>query len=113
MKNTRISNAVRCAPPNNKPTAEEVNNCSNFLIEEICMMKNLKSVLALGGLAHRAVLRTMSLKQSEYPFSHSAEHELDGIEWKLIDSYHPSRYNLNTGRLNAEMFKDVFEVLKR
>ena len=113
LKNARISNAVRCAPPNNKPTTEEVNNCSNFLIEEICMMKNLKSILALGGLAHRAVLRTMSLKQSEYPFSHGAEHELDGIEWKLIDSYHPSRYNLNTGRLNAEMFKDVFEVLKR
>ena len=113
LKNTRISNAVRCAPPNNKPTTEEVNNCSNFLIEEICMMNNLKSVLALGGLAHRAVLRTMSLKQSKYPFSHGAEHELDGIEWKLIDSYHPSRYNLNTGRLNAEMFKDVFEVLKR
>ena len=55
----------------------------------------------------------MSLKQSGYPFSHGAKHELDGIEWELIDSYHPSRYNLNTGRLNAEMFKGVFEVLKR
>lgn len=113
LKNVRISNAVRCAPPNNKPTTEEVNNCSNFLIEEICMMSNLKYILALGGLAHRAVLRAMSLKQSGYPFSHGAKHELDGIEWELIDSYHPSRYNLNTGRLNAEMFKGVFEVLKR
>ena len=77
------------------------------------MMKKLKYILALGGLAHRAVLRTMSLKQSEYPFSHGAEHELDGKNWKLVDSYHPSRYNLNTGRLNAKMFKDVFKVLKR
>ena len=113
LKNVRISNAVRCAPPKNKPTTEEVTNCSDFLVEEICMMNNLKTILALGGLAHRAVLRTMSLKQSRYPFSHGAEHELDEKNWKLVDSYHPSRYNLNTGRLNAKMFKDVFKVLKR
>ena len=113
LKNVRISNAVRCAPPNNKPTTEEIANCKNYLAEEIGMMNNLKHILALGGLAHKTVLTTMSVKQSDYPFGHGAEHELEEVEWKLIDSYHPSRYNLNTGRLNAEMFKTVFEVLNR
>jgi len=113
LKNVRISNAVRCAPPNNKPTTEEVNNCKDYLVTEIGMMNSLKHILALGSLAHKAVLISMSVKQNAYPFGHGAEHELGGVEWKLIDSYHPSRYNLNTGRLNAKMFKTVFENLKR
>lgn len=106
--NTRITNAVRCVPPENKPTSEETNTCLSFLREEIAAMPNLRIILSLGGISHKAVVKTFGAKQSAYKFGHRAVHEIaDGIT--LIDSYHCSRYNTQTRRLTPEMFADVFK----
>jgi len=111
LQNCRITNAVRCVPPENKPVGAEMNACRPFLIEEIGAMKNLKVILALGSIAHNSVLRTLGHKQSAYKFGHAAEHNLpDGP--LLIDSYHCSRYNTNTGRLTTEMFHSVFKAIR-
>ena len=106
--NCRITNAVRCVPPQNKVTGPETAACQSFLITEIAMMKNLRVILALGGVAHRTVLSAFGKKQSTFPFSHGARHELN-CELSLMDSYHCSRYNTNTGRLTTKMFNDVFQ----
>lgn len=106
LVNARITNAVRCVPPQNKPTTDEEKQCRPFLIQEIGAMPNLKVVLSLGLISHNAVLRTFGAKLSANKFGHGALHELGNI--KLIDSYHCSRYNTNTGRLTTEMFEDVF-----
>lgn len=111
LEGCRITNAVRCVPPENKPVGAEVTACRPFLKEEIGAMENLKAVLALGGLAHKAVLATLGLKQSHSKFAHAAVHELPGRRPLLVNSYHCSRYNTNTGRLTAEMFEDVFGTL--
>ena len=112
MQDCRITNAVRCVPPKNKPTGEEINACRPFLIGEIDAMVNLRVILALGFIAHNSVLRTLGHKQSSFKFGHSAEHNLpDGTI--LIDSYHCSRYNTNTGRLTKDMFYDVFRLIRR
>ena len=106
--NCRITNSVRCVPPQNKTTGPEIAACLSFLTTEIAMMKNLRIILALGGVAHRAVLSSFGKKKSTSPFSHGARHELNsGLS--LIDSYHCSRYNTNTGRLTQKMFNDVFQ----
>lgn len=103
----RITNAVKCLPPENKPVADEVNNCNGFLGEELRFAHVL---LALGGVAHKAVIRSLQLRQKDYPFGHDAEHALpDGRI--LVDSYHCSRYNTNTGRLTPDMFAAVFQRL--
>ncbi|MEO1191576.1 MAG: uracil-DNA glycosylase [Pseudomonadota bacterium] len=108
---TRITNAVRCVPPENKPTTAEIATCSGFLTQEIAAMPRLRAVLALGGIAHKAVLRALGLKQSHCPFLHGETHTLpSGLA--LTDSYHCSRYNLNTGRLTAEMFAEVLAGLQ-
>jgi uracil-DNA glycosylase family 4 len=108
----RITNAVRCVPPENKPLTEEIHNCRRFLKAELDAMKRLKVVLALGTVAHGAVLTTLGLRKSHYPFAHGAMHDLpNGLT--LADSYHCSRYNTNTGRLTTEMFETVFEKLGR
>lgn len=111
MVNARITNAVRCVPPQNKPTGDEVKQCLEFLKNEIAAMKNLKVILSLGGLSHNAVLKAFELKQSAYKFGHEAVHDLGTIT--LIDSYHCSRYNTNTGRLTTQMFEDVFERITK
>ena len=111
LVNCRITNAVRCVPPQNKPTASEVAMCGSFLINEINQMKNLKIVLALGGLAHTAILTTFLERKIFFKFSHGAQHTLsNGL--LLADSYHCSRYNTNTGLLTTEMFEAVFEGIK-
>ena len=109
----RITNAVRCVPPENKPVGQEIAACRGFLAGELAAMPNLKVVVALGGVAHRAVLAALGLKQSALPFAHGALHPLpDGS--LLADSYHCSRYNTNTGRLTTAMFEAVFaEVARR
>jgi uracil-DNA glycosylase family 4 len=108
LVNCRITNAVRCVPPQNKVTGPETAACRSFLITEIAMMKDLKIILALGGVAHGAVLSSFGEKKSASPFSHGARHELNcGLS--LMDSYHCSRYNTNTGRLTIKMFNDVFQ----
>ncbi len=108
----RITNAVRCVPPENKPIGAEVNACSRFLAGEIAAMSELRIILTLGVLSHNAVLRTLGLKQSAVKFSHGALHEglRDGLD--LADSYHCSRYNTNTGRLTVAMFDEVFEAIR-
>lgn len=106
LKNTRITNAVRCVPPENKPTPAEQNTCRPFLIGELQAMPNLRVILALGLIAHNAVLSTMKERKVSFPFAHGAQHRLScGIV--LADSYHCSRYNVNTGRLTEEMFHQV------
>ena len=108
----RITNAVRCVPPGNKPIAAEVNACRPYLAGEIAAMTELRVILALGVLSHKAVMRSLGLKQSAAKFSHGAFHEglRDGLT--LADSYHCSRYNTNTGRLTTAMFEQVFAAIR-
>ncbi len=104
----RVTNAVRCVPPQNKPIGAEINACRPYLKTEIESMPRLRVILALGTVSHASILRTLELRQKEWPFGHNNIHELpNGI--KLIDSYHCSRYNTNTGRLTEAMFHDVFQ----
>ena len=108
LLNCRITNAVRCVPPQNKVTSFETTACLSFLKKEISMMENLKVIFALGAVAHGSVLTAFAIKKSTSPFSHGARHELDyGLT--LIDSYHCSRYNTNTGRLTTKMFHVVLQ----
>lgn len=113
LVNARLTNAVRCVPPENKPTGEEVKACSAFLVREINAMPNLKVILTLGSLAHNAVLSALGAKKAAYKFAHNAAHTVpfNGREIKLLDTYHSSRYNVNTGKLTPEMFRNVFETL--
>lgn len=114
LKNSLITNAVRCVPPQNKTNAEEENNCRPFLINQIKAAPRLKIILALGLVAHKAVLTTFDKKKSAFKFGHGALHPLGndmGKDITLIDSYHCSRYNTNTGRLTTEMFEDIFQKI--
>ncbi|MBT4934216.1 MAG: uracil-DNA glycosylase [Rhodospirillaceae bacterium] len=110
LRDCRITNAVRCAPPQNKVTGPEIAACRPFLSTEIANMKKLKVILALGVVAHGAVLSCLGEKKSAIPFAHAARHQLTG-GLTLMDSYHCSRYNTNTGRLTTEMFEGVFNSL--
>ena len=112
LVNCRITNAVRCVPPENKPTPAEMKQCLGFLKAELAAMKNLRVILSLGKISHDSVVKAYGGKLSDYKFAHAAAHELPGGAVRLIDSYHCSRYNTNTGRLTEEMFFDVFEKIK-
>ena len=104
----RITNAVKCLPPQNKPLGAEINTCNRFLRLEVRALPDRSMVLALGTVAHNAVLKALGLKLKDYRFAHNALHELpSGL--KLLDSYHCSRYNTQTRRLTAEMFEAVIE----
>ncbi len=107
----RITNAVRCVPPQNKPVGAEVAACRGFLADEIRSLQNLKMILALGTLAHGAVLAALGERKSNRQFGHRQFHELTG-GLVLADSYHCSRYNTNTGRLTIEMFEAVFADIR-
>ncbi len=113
LTNARLTNAVRCVPPENKVTGSETNTCNRFLKSEINSMPNLKAVLALGTVSHGAVLSAFGEKKSAFKFAHAAVHDLTfkGRPVKLVDSYHSSRYNVNTGKLTPEMFKEMFTTL--
>lgn len=112
LKNTRIVNAVRCVPPANLPEPAEVAACNTFLVSELTGMPSLRTVLALGVLAHAAVLRACGIPPTRIRFRHGAIIELpDGL--LLADSYHVSRYNTNTGRLTEAMFLEVMRELVR
>jgi uracil-DNA glycosylase len=113
LARTRITNAVRCVPPQNKPDTPEITACRPFLAGELASLSNLRAIVALGSIAHNAVLTAKALRRPPYPFAHAAIHALpDGTI--LIDSYHCSRLNTNTGRLTPAMFEAVFEsVLER
>jgi uracil-DNA glycosylase family 4 len=102
---------VRCLPPENKPTTREVDTCNAYLTDELRSMPAAGFVLALGTVAHRAVLKSMGLKLSAFRFAHGAEHKI-GNGLRLVDSYHCSRYNTQTRRLTSAMFRDVFRGLR-
>jgi uracil-DNA glycosylase family 4 len=103
----RITNAVKCLPPDNKPVGAEVNTCNEFLANELNTLPPASVVLALGGIAHRAVVKAVAGRQADFKFGHAAEHTVEG-RFLLLDSYHCSRYNTNTRRLTADMFHKVF-----
>lgn len=107
LNGTVIINAVKCLPPQNKPTPQEINTCRPFLAGQIAALPNLRVFIALGRIAHDSFLRHMGLRLAAHPFGHAAMHDL-GEGRVLIDSYHCSRYNTNTGRLTDAMFEDVF-----
>ncbi len=107
LSNCRITNAVKCLPPANKPTTEETRRCNGFLQTELAAQPAGSVVLALGGIAHQAVLRSFALTLSAYRFAHGAQHPLPGGR-VLLDSYHCSRYNTQTRRLTRKMFEAVF-----
>ncbi|MDD5215555.1 MAG: uracil-DNA glycosylase family protein, partial [Methylococcales bacterium] len=110
LQNARITNAVKCLPPQNKPTGEEINVCNAFLSKELKTLPENSVILALGLIAHQAVLKAYDLKASSAKFAHNAKHELSNGHF-LIDSYHTSRYNVNTKRLTKESFNAVFETI--
>jgi len=112
LRDCRISNAVRCVPPENKPEPKEIAECNGFLAEEIAAMPRLTAILALGAIAHGAVLRALGERKSAFPFKHGAVHTLK-TGALLADSYHCSRYNTNTGVLTPPMFEAVFSTLRR
>ena len=111
LNRCRITNAVKCLPPNNKPSTDEIKNCNKFLRSEIFELKENSILLALGLIAHNAILRTLNLTKKEYKFAHGRRHNLPK---KLImfDSYHCSRYNTQTKRLTESMFHEVFLSIK-
>jgi len=107
----RITNAVRCVPPENKPVGEEINACRPFLTRTISEMPNLATILVLGRIAHESVVRTLGAKPAQVPFTHGRRQAVGGIT--LVSSYHCSRYNTNTGRLTETMFRDVFAGIRQ
>ncbi|HMM46596.1 MAG TPA: uracil-DNA glycosylase [Thiobacillaceae bacterium] len=108
----RITNAVKCLPPANKPEPAEVRTCNHFLAREIADLPSAATILALGQIAHGAVLRALGLKLRDHPFAHAADYRLpDGR--RLVSSYHCSRYNTQTRRLTAEMFEAIFARIRR
>jgi len=107
----RITNGVRCVPPENKPTTVEIRTCNPFLGQEIASLPRLGAILALGGIAHGAVLTALGHRKSAFAFGHGAQHALPGGPL-LVDSYHCSRLNTNTGRLTEAMFLAVLEDIR-
>jgi len=107
----RITNAVRCLPPENRPTGAEARACRPFLAGEIAALDGLRVIVALGTVAHAAVARALGLRLAVARFAHGALHPLPNDRW-LADSYHCSRYNTNTGRLTEAMFHDVFRAVR-
>jgi uracil-DNA glycosylase family 4 len=102
----RITNAVKCLPPGNKPVGAEINTCNTFLANELDTLTPGSVVMALGGIAHRAIIKATGERQADFKFAHAAVHELG--DFRLLDSYHCSRYNTNTRRLTESMFDAVF-----
>jgi uracil-DNA glycosylase family 4 len=107
-----VTNAVRCVPPENKPTPAEIRTCRQFLTATITAMPRLVAILALGRIAHDSLAAALGVRRSAVPFGHGATHEATA-PITLFDSYHCSRYNTNTGRLTEAMFRAVFEQVRR
>ena len=106
----RITNAVRCVPPENKPTPQEITTCRDFLSQTIAEMAKLCAIVALGRIAHETVVRARSARLADHPFAHGGVRTMG--ESVLFDSYHCSRYNTNTGMLTQQMFRDVFAKIR-
>ena len=107
LRNCRITNAVKCVPPQNKPTTQEIKTCNTYLKTELEGLQKNSVVLALGRIAHDAVLMALQCRKKDYPFGHGNSHMLPG-SLHLQDSYHCSRYNTQTRRLTVEQFHAVF-----
>jgi len=112
LHRARITNAVRCVPPENKPNSREVATCRRFLAAEITSMPRLRAILALGTVAHQAVIEALGLRRGPFRFAHGRLHRLPD-NTLLADSYHCSRLNTNTGKLTVAMFEAVFTSLVR
>ena len=110
LTGTLLTNAVRCVPPQNKPTPAEIKTCNAYLAAQIAALPKLRAIVALGRIAHDAVLAALGQKRSRFAFGHGAVHELNGL--RLFDSYHCSRYNTNTRVLTPAMFEAVFATLR-
>jgi uracil-DNA glycosylase family 4 len=110
LLDARITNAVRCVPPENKPTGGEITTCRDFLKATIAEMPNLRAIVTLGRIAHDTAVVAMAARRSEVPFGHGASHVIGSM--RLFDSYHCSRYNTNTGVLTTEMFRAVFAQVR-
>jgi uracil-DNA glycosylase len=108
LKDARITNSVKCLPPANKPLPTEVKECNSYLRAELQQSRSARVILALGAIAHGAVLRAFDLRPATFRFAHAAEHAL-GAGRVLLDSYHCSRYNTQTRRLTTEMFESVIQ----
>lgn len=111
LRACRITNAVKCLPPQNKPSTQEIIQCNRFLKREIKSLRNDSIILALGAISHKAIIRSFGLMQKNYPFAHRATHRLPS-DMTLVDSYHCSRYNTQTGRLTEDMFEQVFSDIR-
>ena len=111
LKDCMITNAVRCLPPQNKPVAAEINACRSYLQQRISTLANLKVIIVLGRIAHETTLVALGHRKSAFKFAHAAQHQVSDT-LALIDSYHCSRYNTNTGRLTPEMFRNVFTAAR-
>ncbi len=111
LNDCRITNAVRCVPPQNKPTGPEAKTCRPFLVDELTAKPAPSVIFALGQVAHVNILSALGLRRAAHPFGHAAIHDLPGGR-TLVDSYHCSRYNTNTGRLTEAMFHDAFAKAK-
>lgn len=112
MVDAAITNAVRCVPPENKPTGGEIVTCRQFLARTIAAMPNLTAILALGTISHESTLAALGARRSAFPFGHNARHAVSP-SLTLFDSYHPSRYNLNTRRMTPEMFRAVLTSIRQ
>lgn len=106
LKDCRITNAVRCLPPQNKPEPGEIKQCNSYLAQELAMLPQGAAVMALGTIAHHAVMMALQLRKADFAFKHGAQHTLPNGA-TLFDSYHCSRYNTQTKRLTTQMFEDV------
>ncbi len=111
LVDSRISNAVRCVPPQNKPLPVEINTCRQFLSATIAAMPSVRAIVLLGRIAHESTLRALGLRLAAAPFVHGAVHNAG--RYKLYDSYHCSRYNTNTGVLTTDMFRKVFATVRK
>lgn len=112
LRDAMITNAVRCAPPENKPTPAEIATCRPYFSARLSGLPRLTVLLALGRIAHDQTLAALGLRKTHHPFAHGARHNLEGGR-ALYDSFHCSRYNTNTGRLTADMFRSVFAAIRR
>jgi len=112
LRDCVIVNAVRCVPPQNKPTPFEIANCRSYLAGTLGRLKRLEIAVALGRIAHDSVLRAHGLRLAQFPFAHGVVHAPSGGAPVIVDSYHCSRYNTNTGVLTAQLFRDVFVTVR-
>src|SRR5882724_9623974 len=110
LVDARITNAVRCVPPENKPTPAEIKTCRSFLAASIAEMVNLRAIVTLGRIAHESTIAALNHRRAAAPFGHGASHEIGTL--RVLASYHCSRYNTNTGVLTPKMFYDVFAAVR-